>query len=200
MRKVAVVALGGVSVAIAACSLTSLDGFSGGAPDSALNAALGADAKAGDGGSGSADAAAAPTACSGAGTSVFAVKASDVSPGEGGLVGPACNVDNVLRQDEKLAGLERSNDFNNGTGLLGGKQVTGCVVVEFADLVNLASIVVRMAPTPNARGKACGADACGTGHTAQVFTGDSLAALQHREDVQVLTTSGCTSRRSTVIA
>ena len=127
--------------------------------------------------------AAAPTACSGAGTSVFAVKASDVSPGEGGLVGPACNVDNVLRQDEKLAGLERSNDFNTGTGLLGGKQVTGCVAVEFAGIVDLSSIFVRMAPTPNACGTPCKPDACGTGHIALVFAGDSLAALQHLADV-----------------
>jgi hypothetical protein len=175
------------------CSLvTSLEGFSRGGvltpeggdgggsaggeeeagdADAASDGARDEDA-ASDGASPDADATPAPCA---AGAPAIAVRAFDATqPG----TGAACNVDNALVEDGKVAGADRLS--GNADGVIDGVAVNGCVAVEFG--APLEQVTVTLGPSGNACGGACDATSatgCGTGREFAIFVGPSRSDLRH---------------------
>lgn len=99
-------------------------------------------------------------------------RAINVTPAADGV---ACNIDNVLTENGAYAGLDRPLDQPNNLGRLAGREVTGCIAVEFSKPISAARI--RMLGVPEACGHRCG-DACGSGHDVDIFAGTSEDSLQ----------------------
>jgi hypothetical protein len=94
---------------------------------------------------------------------------------EGG--GAACDVGTVLDEDDAPATIGRPDQ---GAHTIAGKQVTGCIGVEFGDAVELSAIIMKMRPVSGGCGHNCvmQRDGCGSGGTVVIFTGQSLESLE----------------------
>jgi len=146
----------------------------------------------GDGGSGGAGDASSPdtsnglvtpvSPCATKGQRIAPVRAYDAT--QENTLGLTCNPGAVLVVDGKSAGLDRS--FGEASGLepgkIGDQQVLGCVAVDFAVPVKLASLAITAGPTGNACGTGCNendpTEGCKTGHTMHVFIGPSRDAVK----------------------
>lgn len=99
--------------------------------------------------------------------------------GEGG--GAACDVGTVLDDDGAPATLGRPAA---GTHTIDGREVTGCVAVEFGEGIELSAIIMKMRPVSGGCGHQCKEErgGCGSGGTVILFTGqtslESLTFLQ----------------------
>jgi hypothetical protein len=168
------------SATVAACSLTALDGFSDGAGSDAgaPSADGGADSPAAptDAGAGALDARTTDVSCDPS-SRILPLRAFDMTSAPSAEIGPACSSDSVLVEDGIFAGLDHVGLVE---AQLDGTNVTACIGVELPTAVSL--ITVRMKPTPQGCGHACGAN-CGTGHTAKVFASANEAAYVHIEEV-----------------
>ncbi len=109
------------------------------------------------------------------GDTTLPIDAFDINPDE--ATGSACNIGNVLDADGSFAALDWSGD---GTHKLAGRDVTGCMAVEFSDGVTLSSLSMNMRPVGAGCGHACteGTDGCGSGWKVSIFAGPSLAKLK----------------------
>lgn len=122
--------------------------------------------------------------CGKAGDPTYAVDAFDITPGDEST-GLACDVANVLDEDDALTGLARPGAAK---GTVVGKEVNGCVGVKFSNGVTISSLVMRMRPLSGMCGHACkegGSDGCGTGWKVQLFVGPSFDKLQWLQQVSL---------------
>ena len=92
--------------------------------------------------------------------------------------GSACDLGNLLDADGSYTALDWTG---GGTRKLDGREVTGCVAVEFSDGVTLSSLSMNMRPVGSGCGHACtpGKDGCGTGWKVSIFAGPSVDKLEY---------------------
>jgi hypothetical protein len=96
--------------------------------------------------------------------------------------GLACNPENAIEEDNVMANLDRTGNGDIGKVVLRGKEVAGCVAVDFAPEVSLETFVVRLGPVPDG----CGVSPCddagcntSTGWQAHVFAGPNVSELEY---------------------
>jgi hypothetical protein len=174
---------------MAACSFGALDGFSGG-DAGALFADDGASPqRPSDAGpetsapllDGSDDG---PGTCD-SNARITPTRAFDLTPAPAEDNGPVCNIDEVLVDDGKAAGLDRTTNID---ATLAGQNVSSCIGVELAGVAE--EMVVRLKPTPQACTVPCAAN-CGSGHSAKLFAGTSASAsdFEFLREIELGTTS-----------
>lgn len=118
------------------------------------------------------------------GDETFAIDAFDVTPGEG--AGVACDVEKVLDGDDAPMGIAASAT----KATLVGRDVNGCVGVEFGDGIVLSSLIMKMRPVSGMCGHACtegGDTGCGTGWKVQIFVGPAFDKLQWLQQLSLTT-------------
>lgn len=109
------------------------------------------------------------------GDTTLPIEAFDINDDE--ATGSACNVGSVLDADSSYAALDWTG---GGTRKLAGREVTGCVAVEFSDGVTLSSLSMNMRPVGTGCGHACtpGDEGCGSGWKVSIFAGPSIEKLE----------------------
>lgn len=110
------------------------------------------------------------------GDRTFAIDAFDTTPAD--EAGAACDVGNLLDEDGSVTGIAASG---GGKATLVGREVNGCIGVEFGEGIVLASLTMKMGQTSGMCGHACtegGKDGCGTGGKVQIFVGPSFDKLE----------------------
>lgn len=117
------------------------------------------------------------------GNETFAIDAFDVTPKE--EAGAACDVANMLDGDDTAGGIAGGA----GKATLVGREVNGCVGVEFGNDIVLSSLIMKMRPVSGMCGHACteGKDGCGTGWKLQIFVGPALDRLQWLQQLSLTT-------------
>ena len=113
------------------------------------------------------------------------IEAFDVVPDE--AQGKVCDLGDVLDQDGNLATIVRPGA---ATHKIAGRDVTGCVAVEFSDGVTLSSLVMKMRPVSGGCGHPCaagGSEGCGTGWKLALFVGASLDKIQFLQQLSLTT-------------
>lgn len=117
------------------------------------------------------------------GNETFAINAFDVTPKD--EAGVACDVDKVLDADDTPTGLSAST----AKATLVGRDVNGCVGVEFGEGIVLSSLIMKMRPVSGMCGHACtdGKDGCGTGWKVQIFVGPAFDQLQWLQQLSLTT-------------
>lgn len=124
--------------------------------------------------------------CTKAGEATAGVNAFDTTPGTE-AEGLACDVGNVLDEDDNLTGLARPGAAK---GALLGKEVNGCVGVKFGNGNTISSLIMRMRPLSGMCGHACkegGDEGCGTGWKVQIFVGPSFEKLEWLQQLSLTT-------------
>lgn len=109
------------------------------------------------------------------GDTTLPIEAFDINEDE--ATGSACNVGRLLDADSSYTGLDWTG---GGTRKLAGREVTGCVAVEFSDGVTLSSLSMNMRPVGTGCGHACtpGDEGCGSGWKVSIFAGPSIEKLE----------------------
>jgi hypothetical protein len=112
------------------------------------------------------------------------VEAWDITPDDS--VGKVCDFGNILDDDGNVAGLDR---LNEGTHKVAGRDVNGCVAVEFGDNITIQSLIVKMRPVGAGCGHACtpGKDGCGTGWKVALFVGETYEKLEFLQQLSLTT-------------
>jgi hypothetical protein len=109
------------------------------------------------------------------------VTAFNATPDPAAINGPSCDIDNALVADGLVAGVDRDDA---PTGNIAGREVNGCVGVEFRPSDVLDGIVVTAKPVANAcAASPCVAPECGTGWSMLVFAGPARDALSFLGEV-----------------
>src|SRR5262245_20694682 len=88
---------------------------------------------------------------------------------------PACNPNNALVLDGKVAGLDR-NDPGGATLIVsddGATDVSSCLAVDFGAPLSVTSIQVHATAVDNACGVACSSGGCGTQWLLKLFVSGS---------------------------
>lgn len=73
-------------------------------------------------------------------------------PNPAATIGQACGLGNVLDPDDVVTGLDWTGA---STGKIDGRDVGGCVGVEFGEGIAISSVIMRMRPEKAACGHAC---------------------------------------------
>ena len=82
-------------------------------------------------------------------------------------------MDLALAADDAYAGIDRTGA---GIGDIDGHGVTGCLGVDFGDVLPLGTVTLRARAVGNACAFGCGRGRCGTGRNLLVFAGAELGA------------------------
>jgi hypothetical protein len=121
--------------------------------------------------------------CTKAGAATFAIDAFDVTPD--GADGAACDVANVLDEDDSLTGIARTG---GGKATLVGHDVNGCIGVQFGTGVTISSLIMKMRPLSGTCGHACttgGSNGCGTGWKVGIYVGPGFDKLQYLQQLSL---------------
>lgn len=119
-------------------------------------------------------------ACSKAGGTMLPINVYDITPDEAS--GTACDVANALDDDGSMAALDWPGP---GKHTLAGREVGGCLAVEFRDGDTLQSLSMKMRPVGAGCGHACtaGENGCGTGWKVSIFAGPSISKLDFVQEL-----------------